>query len=349
MARSGILYGSTGTFKTTAIAHLARWIARKTGKSTLLLSSDGGGWEPCREEVLAGMIIPYHIEPGTIPLPQIRLCSKGYWPENPDEGDISKVNFVPVDWTKIGGIAVEGITSIGTMLMRHLADKNIRTGEEGTSRFTQPIRVNGDIQQESFAGSSKGHYGFTQNQLYSLVTNFQSLPVEYVLFTGHEKKFKEDGTTMMQYGISVPGQALTPLVPTWFGDCIHAQDYRVPVKLKVPSMTNPGEMVEEDTVEIRARYYFVKHPDPDTGLIFEAKPRVTHSKVDELKRVFPGGFFVPTTKHGFDLYLDAVDKLAGDAAASDELKGWRDKMDSKLGRGKAAPAPAPVTEITTAR
>jgi hypothetical protein len=57
--------------------------------------------------------------------------------------------------------------------------------------------------------------------------------------------------------------------------------------------------------------------------------------VGELAKRFPGGFFVPTPDQGFDQYLRVVDELAKDAAQSDKLKDWRQKMDAKLGR-KAA-------------
>lgn len=334
MARSGVIYGATGTFKTTAIAHFARWIAETTGKATLLFSSDGGGWESCQEEVLAGMIRPYRCDSATIPLPVIRRVSQGYWPANPEEPDISQVDFLPVNWNDIGGMAVEGLTSIGTMLMRYCADKNLKTGQEGTSSFMQPIRVGGQIVSEQFAQNSKAHYGFVQNQLYSLINNFTSLPVSYVLFTAHEKKYAEDGE--LQCGISVPGKAITPLIPTWVGDCIHAQDYAVPSVVKVADPTKEGGYAEESTVRIRCRYYFVKHPDPATGAIFDAKPRVTHSKALALEKEFPGGFFVPTTESGFDGYLRVVDRLAQDAAGADSLKDWRSRMDAKLGRAKGA-------------
>jgi hypothetical protein len=341
MARSGCIFGSTGTFKTTAIAHMARYVAETTGKSTLLFSADGGGWSPCEEEVIAKMILPYRCDANLIPLPIVRKVSQGYWPENPDETDISRVNFKRVNWDKVGGIAVEGLTSLGTMLMRHCADKNLKTGEEGTSKFTMPILVEGEVRQEMFAQNSKGHYGFIQNQLYSLVTNFVSLPVSYVLFTAHEKKYAEDGE--LQCGISVPGKAITPLVPTWIGDCIHAQDFKVENRRSVPNPAKPGETIDEVTLDVVCRYYFVKHVDPATGAIFEAKPRVTHSKALELRKVFPGGFFVPTPEHGFDSYLRAVDKLAADAAQADSLRDWRKKADEKLGRvAKAVAAEVPT-------
>lgn len=339
MARSGCIFGPTGSFKTTAIAHFSHWVAETTGKATLLLSADGGGWNACDEEVLAGMIRPYRVDAQTIPLPIIRKVSQGYWPENPTEPDISCVNFVPVDWNEIGGIAVEGITSIGSMLMRYYADKNIKSGEEATSRFAQPIKVNGEVVYEWFGQNSKGHYGGVQNQLYSMIMNFISLPVSYVLFTAHEKRYTEDGE--LQVGIATPGKAITPLVPTWLGDCIHAQDFRHTEKVKVRN--EKGEQVDEEMVRIKCRYYFTKHVDPATGAIFDSKPRVTHSKALELERRFPGGFFVPTPDAGFDHYLRVVDELAKDAAQSDKLKAWREKMDAKR-MGRAAGATTQVSK-----
>jgi hypothetical protein len=334
MARSGAIYGDTGTFKTTAIAHFARYIAEKVGKATLLFSADGGGWGPCQEEIEAGMIRPYRCDTSTIPLPIVRKISQGYWPQNPEETDISKVNFVPVNWAEVGAIAVEGFTSIGTMLMRHVADKNLKTGEEGTSPFTQLIRVSGEIRQETFAGNSRAHYGFVQNQLYGLTMNFTSLPVEYVLFTGHEKK-AEDGDRNTVYGISAPGKAISALIPTWIGDCIHAQDYQVERRVQVAKLNGkPGETEEVVTVDTICRYYFKKHPDPVTGIMYPAKPRVTHGAVTALDKVYPGGFFIPSAERGFDDYLRTLDKLATESAGHDSLKDWRSKMDAKLGRTK---------------
>jgi hypothetical protein len=337
MARSGCIYGGTSTFKTTAVAHLSRYIAEKVGKSTLLFSADGGGWAPCAEEVEAGMIEPYRCDTATIPIPILRKISQGYWPENPDEVDISKVNFVPINWSKVGAIAVEGFTSIGAMLMRHAADKALNTGEEAPSKFSQPIVVDGRVQQVMFAGNSRSHYNFCQNQLYGMTMNLTSLPVEYILFTGLEKKTEEDGSTIN--GVAVPGRAITNLIPTWVGDLIHAQDFSVPRTTKVPPPGNtvgqckPEEMIDQVVIDMHCRYYFKKHPDPVTGILFPAKPRISHGAVKELDKEFPGGYFEPSPEKGFDEYLKVIDRLT--SSRSDSLKGWREKMDAKLGRNKA--------------
>lgn len=335
MARSGVLYGASGTFKTTAIAHFARYMAEVTGKATLLFSSDGGGWEPCQEEILAGMISPYKCDANTIPLPIIRKISQGYWPENPEENDIAKLNFVPIDWTKYGAMAIEGISSISRMLMRYVADKNIKMGEESTSRFSQPILVQGQVMTEHFGQNSRGHYGGVQSQVLSLINNFNALPSHYNLFTGHEKKIKGEVGVPVEFGIDVPGKAIDGAIPPMVGDYIHAQDYKSFEKIRIPDKTQKEGYREEDIVRVKCRYYFMKHPDPDTGIIFDAKPRITHSKVAELEKAFPGGFFEPTPDKGFDEYLRTVDRLAKDASQSDALKDWREKMDNKL-RPKAA-------------
>jgi hypothetical protein len=306
MARSGIIYGETSCYKTTAVAHFSRWIAETTGRATLLFSSDGGGWEAAEEEVRAGMIIPYHCDSNIIPLPVIRKISQGYWPENPLEHDMSRVNFTRVDWSQVGGIAVEGITSLGAMLLRHCADRNLKTGQEGTSAFVQQIVVDGVVANETFAQNSKAHFGFVQNQLVSLVNNFTSLPVAYVLFTGHEKRYAEDGE--LQVGIQAPGKALNSILPPMFGDMIHAQDWH-------------SEEV---------RYWIRKHRDEQLGVTFNAKPRVTHSQVGALAAVYPLGYFVPTPEHGFDDYLRVTERLAADAARSRELDGWRERMRARL-------------------
>ena len=55
MARSGIIYGDSGSLKSTAAKHFSHYIYERTGKKTLLLSMDGGGWGPMEPEIQAGI------------------------------------------------------------------------------------------------------------------------------------------------------------------------------------------------------------------------------------------------------------------------------------------------------
>lgn len=344
MARSGCVYGPSGSFKTTSVKHLSHYIAEKTGKATLLISTDGGGWSPCDPEIRAGMIVPYRCDTASIPLPILRKLSQGYFPANPEESDVSKLNLVPVDWAKFGGIAVEGLTSLSTMLMRYLADKGIRVGEDIVNPFKQNVLVDGKVETEQFGANPRAHYGFVQNNLYGLVTNFNSLPCEYVLFTAHESKTEDDDRSTI-YGPAVAGKKATALVPSWVGDCIHAQDFPIERVEMVPDPQDAKKKIEVRTISTTCRYYFRKHPDPSTGIMFPAKPRVTPEKIAELEKLYPGGFFVPTPEGGFDGYLRTVDRLGNEQG--DALQGWREKMKEKLGRTAQPPA-ATVSAETTA-
>lgn len=336
MARTGVIYGESGTYKTASVKEFALWIYEKTGLPTLLLSFDGGGWGPAQPFIDAGIVRAWR-PPSDQPISYGVLVSKGYWPEGDGVGatGVRDLNFQPIDWTKFGGLAVEGLTSISQAVMRHLANKNIKTGEEATSPFQETFKVNGAEAAQTFAGNSRGHYGFVQNYVYTLVTQFSALPCEYVLFTALESRTEDDDRSTI-YGPQVAGKKATALVPSWVGDCIHAQAYPVPRIVEVDDPEKPGAKKPATLLENVVRYHYVAHPDPSTGIRFPAKPRVPTSQIEELGRRMPGGYFEPRLEdgEGFARYLRLQDELnrgAGDAASE-----WRRKVDAKFGRGSIA-------------
>ena len=332
MARSGAIYGPSGSRKTTAVKHFAHYIAERTGKATYLLSTDGGGWSPCEPEVQAGMIVPYRCDVGSQLLSILRQIGQGKWParKTTDTG----THMAPMDFANFGGLAVEGWTSISQAVMRYLPDMGINVGGEERGKlggFVQDIMVNEQKRTERFQSNTRGDYGFVQNYLYGLTMNCNALPLEYVLYTALEAKGEDDDRSTI-YGPSIAGKKAITASPAWVGDLIHAQDY-----------IQKDESVKDSVVlKTNVRFYFTKHPDPATGIPFPAKPRVTPEKMAELEAKWPGGFFVPGTEHGFDDYLRVVDSLAAEQAKSDTLAGWREKMQAKLGRS-ATPASAVAT------
>lgn len=333
MARSGIIYAGTGCWKTAQVKWFSHYIAETTGKATLLLSMDGGGWAPCQPEVDAGMIVPFFCDPSFVPLPTLRKISQGYWPQD-SRVPANQVNLVRIDWSLYGGMAVEGWTSIGAAAKRYLADKNINVGGEDRSKlggFESELQVDGRVVRENFRSTTRGDYGFVQNFIYGLVMNFNSLPCRYVLYTALESKTEDDDRTTI-YGPAIEGKKATAQCGAWVGDMLHAQDYAVERTLKVPNPAKPAETMDQRVMDTVVRFYYKRHPDPATGIMFPAKPRVTPERVKELEREYPGGYFEPGLDWGFDRYLTLVDKLS--AGQADSLKGWRERADEKLGRGK---------------
>jgi hypothetical protein len=94
-------------------------------------------------------------------------------------------------------------------------------------------------------------------------------------------------------------------------------------------------MIDQTVADTVVRYYFRKHLDPITGIAYPAKTRVVPEAIAELAKRFPGGYFEPTTEWGIDKYLETVDELSV-MAADDPLRGWREKMDKKLGKTAVA-------------
>lgn len=340
MARSGCIYSPTGTRKTSQVKWFAHYIAELTGKATLLLSTDGGGWSPCDPEVRAGMILPYRVETATIPLSILRNISRGYWPEDTLETNPQRINLRPIDWSQIGGIAVEGWTSISQVVMRYLPDSGISVGGEDRNKlggFTQRMLVNDQVVETHLRSSTRGDYGFVQNFLYGLVMNFNALPCSYVLYTALESK-TEDTDRQTTFGPDISGKKATAQCGSWVGDLIHGQDYLSTRVEKVPNPDKAGETIESTIREMTVRFYFKPQLDPVSGIPFPAKPRVTPEKLAELESRFPGGYFEPQVdgRDGFGDYLRTLDKLS--EAQADSLKDWRAKMDEKV-RGRKAGTP----------
>lgn len=362
MAKSLCIYGPTGSRKTTQVKWFAHYIADVTGKSTLLLSLSDGGWSPmCDPEVNCGMIIPYKAEVSVTPLMLLRKISQGYWPahpesinealikiaaEGPQQQTLVEASLIPVDWSRVGGIAIEGWSSISNVVMRHLSDKGINVGGENrfsvfkngaSSSFAQSMVVNGEMVTENFGSNILPDYNFSQNTMASLISNWNSLPVNTVLHTALEGKTTEDGqkTGAPVYGPLMEGKKATAQCGSWVGDLIHAQDYAIPKTVLVPKPGGaPGETMEQTVVQDTVRFFYRKHPDPDTGIIFPAKPRCAPERILELEKEMPGGFFEPGfgEEWGVDRYLHLMDRLAADASKGEALLNWRDRADKLLGR-----------------
>jgi hypothetical protein len=297
----------------------------------------------------------------------LRKISQGYWPKHPKQMNDAMAQYIHdcahnpqtppppeasltgINWNEVGGIAVEGWTSISSVIMRYLPDKGINVGGEnrlsvnkdGTSMsFMQAIIVEDQLVQEVFGSNTRGDYNFVKNTLSGLVANMNSLPCHSILYTALEAKTTEDGekTGKPIYGPDIAGKKASTECGAWVGDLLHAQDYPVPEKTTVKDPADPAKEIEQVKIKTAVRFFFHKHPDPDTGILFPAKPRCAPERIKELDSQFPGGFFEPEwgAEWGVDKYLKFMDYLAQDAAQQESLKGWREKMDQKLGKRNEA-------------
>ncbi len=319
-ANTHLIYGESGTFKTTQVGFFAEYIWRKFHKRTRLVSADGGGWFPIQKYVDAGIIEPYGVSglilklkanaEGEIkhesPLAVLRLLSKGYWPKVKDQKTAALEPTTAKEWEEIGAYAVEGYTSIGDLLMEELRLDQRKVAEDAVSAFS--ITVDG--QTEKFSANNRAHYNFVQNEVHGLVRAFSGLPVHNVLFTAHEGKGEDEATREAIRGPAIVGKAATAKVPSWVGDCIHADSYTIRTEV-----VDPVTKFKSVQLGTKVRMWFVRHPDDlFNNISYPAKLRVDSSQVPEVMRRWSGGYFEPDLTGGIDRLLALEDELTEKAA-----------------------------------
>lgn len=307
-ANSLLVYGETGTFKTSNVGRFARYIYEKTGKPTRLISGDGGGWLPVQAEIDAGIIDALRVVEADQPLSLLRKLSQGYWPVND--------RLVLTDPTEIGGYAVETLTSLPTLVLRSLVRSGRKISEEVMGRFDEKIEVDGKSTVETFGAPAKSHYGFVQNFTLDLITNFGALPVDRVLFTALEGKGGDDITQQTVYGPATVGKAITDRLPAMVGDLLHFY--------AVPASTGRAEV----------RCYMDKHPDTQTKIMWPAKPRLQAGQLEAFEARWPERYFTLTPDSGIEQYLRFQDEVL--STETQAAKDWKASIDAARGQSAKA-------------
>lgn len=320
-----IVYGPTGSRKTSQIGEFAKYIYEKTGKITRLISMDGGGWAPIQDLINVGIIEAWRLVEEDRPKLAVQKASQGAWPVKLMNGlRASNEVVLPTKDQRVaalknvGAYAIDGLTSIATAVMRDCVAKGQKISEDIVSKFEESDPAFGT---SSFGAPARAHYGFVQNFILDMIRNFSSLPVERVLYTALEGKGEDRLTKALQYGPQVAGAAITAAVPTYVGDCLHFEDYYNSIGA---DPNNPNQKL----VEMKVRCWFTSHPDPQNGVIWPAKSRVVPEMIRELKkRLGENGYFDLTLEKGLYAYLKAQDALL--LISTDNARGWKLKVDTQ--------------------
>ena len=333
--RSAVLYGATGTWKTISAGRLARYIYKRYGKRTRLITFDGGGSGPVKSEIDAGLIIPYRPPSIRNSLAVIRRFMDGYWPKVISIPDPFKPGTTQVsarmcpttdpEWSEIGAVVVEGWTAISKVFMADCIMNKRVINEDVPSGWTQSAPELGILDDQDFSGATWGHYNFVQQEMWRLTQAFLSQPVEYVLFTALERKGEDKETRETVIGPSIEGRQATGQSPSWVGDCIHMESYAVPKVIDVPA---EGELPASKTTitEMKVRGWFKQHTDPVLNLPYPCKVRLATDLYPELEARYPSGYFPVNAEQGFDTFLAYVDEL--NDRGSDKGKQWIAEVDA---------------------
>ena len=318
-----VLYGPTGTHKTMEIGSFAKHIYSKTGKVTRLISLDGGGWGPIQDLINAGIIEAWRLVEEENPKVALIKASRGAWPDKIINGlRASSTIREPLPTQRsvflknVGAFAVEGWASISQVVMGDAVRKGQKISQDVVGKFEEVTEYG----TEQFGAPSPSHYGFVQRYILDMIRNFSALPVERILYTSLEGKGEDKLTKALQYGPMVAGQAITAVIPTYVGDCLHFEDYTSDVGVS-------KENERQKLVESRVRIWFTQHPDPQTGVMWPAKPRIVGSKYQEFRsRMGKDGYF--EWKPGaLGEYLTVQDEML--ASSTNEAREWKARVDAE--------------------
>lgn len=205
--RSILLYGRTGSGKSSQIGELTEHVKRTYNKHTRLYTSDRGGTDPIRPHADLGLV--EIVERGTTdPFVFWNKAVRGYVRD-------AQGKWVPGKNDNIGLFAFEGLTPFGDDIMAAM----IKKAAEGVSiggGANISFAATGDGESVKISGSNMAMYGVAQARITEEVWESFRLPGEYILWTASVSKEEDPNATGKVLGPAVVGKALTTEVPRWF-------------------------------------------------------------------------------------------------------------------------------------
>lgn len=290
------------------IGRAAWYIYETYGQITRLISADGGGWDPIKPEIEAGIIEPFNLLVCDEPLGTLKWIYDGYWPTVRG----NKREYIKVDWetANVGCMAVEGLTSIAQMLMSDMIEKGRKTSEEIVAKMV--------IENLTFGVGGRSHVGFVQQQINNMIIGFKSLPLKKIIYTALEH-VGEDKSKKVILGPSIIGQAATATIGGKVGDMIHL----------VPTVNDKDKSIE-------VRGWFANHEDSVIkGPVWPAKCRNASNLSHEMRKAFGDKDYFVSKNYdytvGLDTFMKAQDAIMAMGGESARLR--RAEIDSRRNGG----------------
>lgn len=268
--KADLLYGATGTLKTSNAGKAALYYHNLSGKKTLWVSADGGGWEPVQSLVDEGIIVPWAIRDRFNLLESLDFACQGYWPKNMDDPKSPVVKY-PMD--DVALVVYEGLTSFGDAILAYMRAHHdtMKTSQEASYVIRDGAT--------SYAGGNISQFGFVQDRLYEFVMKTHMLPVEKVLWTALEAKGEEEGTRIPIFGPAIAGKKATGKAGQWFGNMLHFDVVNKDTAAEVDPVT---KKVLDAKISSEYRMYLRPHAEPSSKIMFPAKTRAPFQYATEL-------------------------------------------------------------------
>lgn len=276
--RSLLIYGESGTYKSTNLGEIAQRIYEIYGKKSRLVTSDSS-YGPMQDQVRSGIITPLLLGATKNPLAVLRLICKGMWPKKLYNGVCDETTLKVVtsaEWQEFGGaLLLEGLYMNAGLITQDLVSKGRDTGEPLQAKFSE-LNMN-------FAHGSRGTYGFVQAQTQAYINDAKNLPIEWLVVTSHEGKGEDLVSKKTVFGPAVAGKSLTDKVSGWFENTLHCESYHYTVvdkKSKQNGQKKKG-----------VRAFYNRHPDSElTNVFWPAKLGLTPREQMRVENKWPNSY-----------------------------------------------------------
>lgn len=306
--RADLLWGATKTGKGQQAWTGAYWMATKRKKKFLYLTCEPGSTPvSITMAVKAGLGDIYALMPSEDNFSAIlsAILEGGFWPVylKKNDGSITR-SFKSVEARcrpdEYGMLIVDSLTSIGESFITWLADpsheNHLPMTPNRESFWVSDVDPVTD-KEHAYGGSSGTHVYFVQQRLQELVTASANLPYEKMLWLSREtrgskgeKKSRDKVTKQMEiiiqgeamYGPALPGSGdIISRVTSWFGGAYHCERV-IDSYIDDPNPPQPaagggiGGGLRGNLGKIPVweyRMYLQPHPNPTTGLLYDAGNR----------------------------------------------------------------------------
>jgi hypothetical protein len=309
-ARTIILYGDSGLGKSTNARFFAQWMYERTGKPSRLVAFEDSSKVVFQPLIDLGLVEAVFLTKAQNPLVAMRRLARGEWPIFASDHTIKEWKPLQSWAGSIAAYIIEGLTSGSESLLEEAREEHRFLREQKTDAF--------EIGGEKFASSSQTAFGFVQQEMLRNMKGFGMLPVERVLWTGHECVGSDEDTKDPIRGPGLVGKAATDKVRKYCGLLLHIDG------------------VKQQNGMLKPRIYFRKHPDPKfVNIFYPAKTTLPVEMVPELEKVCPGGYFEPGVRYGegLDKFLQIEADLI-ERFKTDTLLKWKQQVEQKLGARK---------------
>jgi hypothetical protein len=267
VAKNILLYGPSGSCKTSLLGTFITGMHRELKKKARMYNVDGGV-DTIRYHIDNGLLSVCEMLNRPFPFESLLDASQGSWPESlTDPTSLMIPAFLnryvakceacnhatydqdkPCTTTHVkctkcqADIAVRprrafnpknNLEDVGVICYEGVTGFSERLLDDQANRAAKGEKTGGDVAVRFTDGNlmigsnTQSSYGVAQRRLKDAVEKSRLLPVEYVIWTAHKDRGTDDMKRVPVFGPKLAGHAATDDAPRWFGQCFPVTNYPV--------------------------------------------------------------------------------------------------------------------------